>query len=429
MSLNCTQLKKKYEELMQSKKALENSSDIKTSKIEKSKLEALAKEVIEILLYPGFIYENFLRLKTEHNVDISSIKEVKISPDGVVYGQISVRPETWHTVPFCDGKLVDSLGGVDFRSGTTTKKMFRLPNGKVTGIIERTIKNYFFVSDEIIQNIDGKKVKQAIDFVISENGDMAGTFYGENHDIYFFVNGELYDNIAGLKLVEEKQIDNLHFCSDGVVCGTIRVSDDEVYPFCGDKIKKDIGGEKFKKVHEFHVSPDGKMAGTVTFDGNVFYPFFDDEIIREIDGNVVENARYVDISSDGELFGKVFINGFWYPFLGKKIIKEIGGLEIGKEIFLHFFDKVYITRDGKMCGLASFENEDDNVHNLPYFPFLGDEIIRTIGNIDIESVREVVLLDDDTLYGNFLAGGNWHNFIYNGKEYVLLSEIGKEQGK
>jgi len=106
MSLNCKQLKQKYEELLSEKDSFvleyerfKNGGDDKKVKELKVRLEKNTKEMREVLMFPGSLFLGIKKLVENNNINIEGIINVKVSFDGKLRGVIQSDSKI---LLFCD---------------------------------------------------------------------------------------------------------------------------------------------------------------------------------------------------------------------------------------------------------------------------------------------------------------------------------------
>ena len=141
------------------------------------------------------------------------------------------------------------------------------------------------------------------------------------------------------------------------------------------------------------------------FSGEVFDFIME---LREKTNEDIHDADDIHFQPDGTLAGRVQVGEIWYPFQGNELIKTIGNETIENSANIH-------TRpDGTLAGRVQVDGK--------WYPFQGNELIKTIGNEAIESSDNIHTQPDGTLAGLVKIGGKVYPFQGN----ELIKTIGNE---
>src|SRR3989339_2143992 len=97
MSLNCKQLKTKYEELLQEEEKfvlelekVKDVGDVQKLRELKTRLEKNTKEIRDVLKYSGSVCDSLKRLGKMNGVNISEIKDIHYNNSGDLAGRVKI---------------------------------------------------------------------------------------------------------------------------------------------------------------------------------------------------------------------------------------------------------------------------------------------------------------------------------------------------
>jgi len=277
MSLNCKQLKQKYEELLSEKEKFvleyekfKDGGDDKELKELKTKLENSNKEIREILMYPGYVFDTLKVLASSNNIVIQDTANIcNYNSKGELAGRVQIGRK-WY--PFYSDTIVKQIAGQDFEN---VYDIHTQPNGDLAGQVYISGKWYPFYGDTIVRKIADQDFSGVYDIHTQPNGELAG----------------------GVQI------------------------DGKVYSFHGDTLVRQIANQDIGGVYDIHTQLNGDLAGWVHIAGKL-YPFHGDILVRQIAGQDFENVVNIHTQPNGDLAGKVEIAGKWYPFIfdGEKYV-------------------------------------------------------------------------------------------------------------
>ena len=233
MSLNCSQLKTKYEELLSEKDSFvleyekfKNGGDAQKLKELKARLEKNTKEIREVLMYPGYVFDTLKVLASSNNVVIQDIDNIcNFNSKGELVGEVRVDLE-WYL--FHGDTLVGQIAGQDF---VNVHDIHTQPNDDLAGKVEIAGKMYPFYGDTIVRKIANEDFEDVLDIHTQPSGELAGR----------------------VKI-------------DGKWC-----------LFHGDTLVGQIAGKDFEDVFGIYTQPSGDLAGRVQIAGKTFPFIFDGE--------------------------------------------------------------------------------------------------------------------------------------------------------
>ncbi|MEM2940520.1 MAG: hypothetical protein QW304_03095 [Thermoproteota archaeon] len=338
-------------------------------------------------------------------------------------------------LPLIGETVVEEIGG---RRVGHYSHLEPLPDGRVAGTVqiwEAPAFWIFFKGDEVIENIEGKKIIDTSEdgFAVLPDGTLVGNIEIEEEGkvgVWKAFKDESFIKSIGGKEVESAEI--LQVWCDGTLVGVAYLKDGREAIFKGDTLIEEIQGKKIIYVEFPLFLPDGILAGLVTLEGGGRMLFKNDVLIDSIQGRKITKPNLVDykLLSDGTIVGTAWVQGYerellfkddtlidriggkefktarishsasifageaclengrWIPFIGDKLIDEVNGLKVLEGRFL------FKLPNGEPVCLVKLEDGRELL-------LKGDDLIEKIGGKKVINVgRPIKSLPDGTLVGS-----------------------------
>ncbi|MDD5213887.1 MAG: hypothetical protein PHG82_05665 [Candidatus Gracilibacteria bacterium] len=208
----------------------------------------------------------------------------------------------------------------------------KIPSGILVGKIQVGDVCYPFIGEKVFSQIGENNISDASFLHIQPNGNLAGSLLVDDH-WYPFYGEKIIKRIVGKDIYDCNYIQTMQ---DGKLTGCLRVSEYGKYmkPFIEHELIETIGGIQVHDVQDFHIRPDGEISGRVE-STNHYIPFIGDKLITTMGGffgykgEKILQTYGITTLGNGKMIGLVFLkNGHRYPFIDKKITKQIQGCEI-----------------------------------------------------------------------------------------------------
>jgi len=431
MSLNCKQLKQKYEELLLQRKVFllelqkaKETGDYTSLKKFRAHWESFLEYFKDHMDSLGDVASFLYSLGKKYNFGIDRLLEVKKGTDGKWLGVVFNTNNS--TLIFHGHDLTSVMNNLYLND---VNDINYNPNGEICGRVKLLNNGCLFRGTKTFDTINGKKMKSFDKVFMKEDGTLTGVAKTDD-GFYCLFDGEIYTSSIDGRQIEK--VESVFLDGEGNLCGLARFVGLGERVFRGNKIIEKFKynglfqfGKKYERAFGIHIRPDGQMSGIVDIKGK-YHLFIGDNLERELSFELQildfsdVHTRFLPFDErlgkkqQIQVFGRFKTLRGWYPFEGSGIKKVFGKDEISSCL------SVCSLPDGTMAGIVDMGGTT--------VPFIGGSLIKQIGGKKIFGTDRVIALPDGTIAGSIKLGPFvYKDFIFDGEKYVFVNEINKEE--